>query len=207
MKEDIKEIENVCNNNTFINKDRWNYLYKDNDKVIDYLRSLNLKKIYVTGELSSILYGYINVYGNDFDTEIIDYNLDKIKELTDNGEIVLDSSLNGLELKEILFNDNLISLTKLCENVEYYYFVNKLCQKLDVTVFEFPDSKYIASFSLEEKQRLNSKIGYICYLSKYNKDDGITKLLNSIYGEDFMTKFFNLENISPGTIIQNVIYR
>ena len=85
MKEDIKEIENVWNNNTFINKDRWNYLYKDNDKVIDYLRSLNLKKIYVTGELSSILYGYINVYGNDFDTEIIDYNLDKIKELTDNG--------------------------------------------------------------------------------------------------------------------------
>ena len=78
MKEDIKEIENVWNNNTFINKDRWNYLYKDNDKVIDYLRSLNLKKIYVTGELSSILYGYINVYGNDFDTEIIDYNLDKI---------------------------------------------------------------------------------------------------------------------------------
>lgn len=25
MKEDIKEIENVWNNNTFINKDRWNY--------------------------------------------------------------------------------------------------------------------------------------------------------------------------------------
>lgn len=48
MKEDIKGIENVWNNNTFINKDRWNYLYKDNDKVIDYLRSLNLKKIYVT---------------------------------------------------------------------------------------------------------------------------------------------------------------
>ena len=207
MKEDIKEIENVWNNNTFINKDRWNYLYKDNDKVINYLRSLNLKKIYVTGELSSILYGYINVYGNDFDTEIIDYNLDKIKELTDNGEIVLDSSLNGLKLKEILFNDNLISLTKLCENVEYYYFVDKLCQKLDVTVFEFPDSKDIASFSLEEKQRLNSKIGYIYYLSKYNKDDGITKLLNSIYGEDFMTKFCDLENISPGTIIQNGICR
>ena len=102
-----------------------NASFEANDKVIDYLRSLNLKKIYVTGELSSILYGYINVYGNDFDTEIIDYNLDKIKELTDNGEIVLDSSLNGLKLKEILFNDNLISLTKLCENVEYYYFVNK----------------------------------------------------------------------------------
>ena len=207
MEEDIKEIENVWNNNTFIDKYRWNYLYKDNDKVIDYLRSLNLKKIYVTGELSSILYNYINVYGNDFETEIIDYDLDRIKEIIDNGETVLDSCLNGLTLKEILFNDNLISLTRLCESVEYYYFANKLSKKLDVTLFEFPNSDDITSFSLEERKRLDSKIGYIYYLSQYNKDEKITKLLNCIYGEDFMTNFCGLENISPGTIIQDGICR
>ncbi|MDY3800957.1 MAG: hypothetical protein SOZ95_02855 [Bacilli bacterium] len=207
MQQDIKEIENVWSNNTYIDKHRWNYLYKDNDKVIDYLRSLNLKKIYITGELSNILYSYINVYGNDFEVEVIDYDLDIVKKLIDNNEIVLDTCLNGLKLKEILFNKNLISLTKLCENVEYYYFVKKLSKKLDITVFEFPSSDDITSFSLEERKRLDSKIGYIYYLSKYNIDEEITKLLNSIYGESFMTKFCGLENISPGTIIQNGICR
>ena len=206
MQQDIKEIENVWSNNTYIDKHRWNYLYKDNDKVIDYLRSLNLKKIYITGELSNILYSYINVYGNDFEVEVIDYALDIVKKLIDNNEIVLDTCLNGLKLKEILFNKNLISLTKLCENVEYYYFVKKLSKKLDITVFEFPSTDDITSFSLEQRKRLDSKIGYIYYLSKYNIDEEITKLLNSIYGESFMTKFCGLENISPGTIIFTSFY-
>lgn len=83
--------------------------------------------------------------------EVIDYDLDIVKKLIDNNEIVLDTCLNGLKLKEILFNKNLISLTKLCENVEYYYFVKKLSKKLDITVFEFPSSDDISSFSLEER--------------------------------------------------------
>lgn len=126
MQQDIKEIENVWSNNTYIDKHRWNYLYKDNDKVIDY-------------------------------------DLDIVKKLIDNNEILLDTCLKGLKLKEILFNKNLISLSKLFENVEYYYFVKKLSKKLDITVFEFPSSDDITSFSLEERKKLDSKIGYILF--------------------------------------------
>lgn len=207
MKNDIKDTVNVWNNNTFINKERWNFLYSDNDNFIDYLRKLNLDRIFIVGELSSELYNYINVYGNNFETIKIDYDIKRIRQLVDNGEFVLDTSLNSLKLKEIVFGNNYISLTKLCENVDFFYFVNKFSKTNDVTVFEFPDNRDINTFTSKEKERIDKKVNYIFYLNEYGKNQEITNLLDNIYGKDFMNRFSGLNNISPGTIIQNGVCR
>ena len=74
-------------------------------------------------------------------------------------------------------------------------------------MYEYPDLTDINTFTSEEQERINSRINYIFYLNQYGIDNNITNLLNSIYGKEFMEKFNGLENISPGTIIQNGICR
>lgn len=57
---------------TSIDSNRWKCLYANNDKVISYIRSLNPTKVFIMGNLSQELYNYINVYGNNFSTTILE---------------------------------------------------------------------------------------------------------------------------------------
>ena len=97
MKEDVREVSDLWNNNTFINKDRWKVLYSNNDKLINYLKSLNIKKLYITGDLSFELYNYINVYGNDFEVIKMDFDPVVISKLISEGNCVLDTSIESLK--------------------------------------------------------------------------------------------------------------
>lgn len=207
MKEDAREVSDLWNNNTFINKDRWKALYSNNDKLINSLKSLNIKKLYITGDLSFELYNYINVYGNDFEVIKMDFDPVVISKLISEGNCVLDTSIESLKLKEIVFKNNYSSLNEICKYAEYYYFTNVFCKENKVYVYEYPDLTDINTFTSEEQERINSRINYIFYLNQYGIDNNITNLLNSIYGKEFMEKFNGLENISPGTIIQNGICR
>lgn len=204
---------------TSIDSSRWKFLYSDNDKIINYLRSINPQKIYIMGNLAKQLYNYINVYGNSFESIVVSLSYENyLKMLQEEQVLIIDTNNFSLGLKqEILRKQRLVSnekcqyfnINELCNQAEIYYFVktflnNELYESI---VFEFPDYDQFEELTFSEQLRIKSKVNYIYYLSNYTKDAEIKKLLESVMGEDFINNYSECQNLSPGTILKNGICR
>lgn len=213
----LAKTQNSAWKTTIIDSSRWRYLYKDNDKVIKYLRSLKPKKVYIIGELSNELYNYINVYGNDFETIILPNNCNSYVDfIASPNSILIDSNNVHPSIKKEIFKESLpqttcnlkiIDINDLCDEVEIYYFVADVLRnsKFDVTVFEFPDTSLFDNLTKEEQDRINSDLNYIYYLNEASKNPEINKLLEKVLGELYNEDYVSQENLSPGTILKNGI--
>ena len=121
--------------NKFDIKRRFNDLYKDNDKINNYLRSLNIKKIVIFGSLKEMLSNHIDMYGNDFEI-IIGKDINDFYNSIGDNTLIIDTDSEICDLKKKLYNSynlingntsgKLLSLEELCENSECYYFVNTI---------------------------------------------------------------------------------
>ena len=86
--------------NTSIDSTRWKFLYANNDKIINYLRSKKMKKVFVRGGLSQELFDYINVYGNEFSTSIIPIDYDNyLSSILEEESLLIDTDLFSMDLK------------------------------------------------------------------------------------------------------------
>lgn len=213
----LAKTQNSAWKATIIDSNRWKCLYSGNDKVIKYLRNLKPKKVYIIGELSTELYNYINVYGNDFETIILPNTCESyINFINIPDSILIDTNNIHPSIKKEIFkenlpqttcNPNIVDINDLCDEVENYYFVTEILRnsKLDVTVFEFPDTSLFNNLTKEEQDRINSNLNYIYYLNEASKNPEINKLLKKVLGELYNENYVREENLSPGTILKNGI--
>lgn len=204
---------------TSIDSNRWKCLYANNDKVISYIRSLNPTKVFIMGNLSQELYNYINVYGNNFSTTILETSYENyLKTLTEPCSLLIDTNNNSKKLKNeierrIRFESSdiskKISIDELCNESEFYYFVNSFLKNksYETIVFEFPDKTQISNLSFSERLRMEAKINYVYYLSNYKNDPEVKKLIKSVMGELFTDDYLEKKNLSPGTILKNGVCR
>ncbi len=202
---------------TTIDLNRWKCLYSDNDKIIKYLRNIKPVKVYILGELSTELYNYINVYGNEFQTILLPNCFDSYANfIYEQNSILIDTnSIHACIKKEIIeenqllniSNSKIIDINKLCDEAEIYYFITEILtsNKYDITIFEFPDTNKFKNLNQEEQNRINSNLNYIYYLNEATKNPKINELLKKVLGELYNEKYVNHENLSPGTILKNGI--
>ncbi len=204
---------------TSIDSNRWKYLYVNNDKVVNYLRSKKPKEVFVMGELSQEVYNYINVYGNEFSTYMIpdDYT-SYLNAISTDGALLIDTNLFSIELKKEIerhcrfdgrLSSSILNINELCNEAEIYYFVNSFLKNksFETIIFEFPDKEQFTQLTFGEKLRMKAKVNYIYYLSNYMNDSEVKKLIETVMGDLFIEDYIDKENLSPGTILKNGICR
>lgn len=204
---------------TSIDLNRWEFLYANNDKIINYIRSKKVETVFIMGHLSQKLYNYINVYGNDFETVLLETSYDNYLEaISHYNSLLIDTDNNAQQLKKEIvkkvrlerFNiSKNMSINELCNEAEIYYFVNEFLKykDYDIVVFEFPDKEQITNLSFSEKLRMAAKVNYIYYLSNYKNDLEIRNLVKTVLGDLFTEDYIDRKNLSPGTILKNGICR
>ncbi len=223
MVEYQKELEKKNNSSdwkdTSIDLERWKFLYANNDKIINYVRSQNPETVFIMGKMALELYNYINVYGNKFNTILLETSYDSyFKALSQPNSLLIDTDNNSKKLKEEIVKkvrfekldiSKNVSINELCNEAEIYYFVNEFlkCKNCDTFIFEFPDKEQITNLSFSEKLRMAAKVNYIYYLSNYKDDLEVRKLLETVLGDLFTKDYINKKNLSPGTYLKNGICR
>lgn len=204
---------------TLIDLQRWRHLYSNNDKIINYIRSIKPKTVYIIGELSEELYNYINVYGNEFETIILPNTYESIANFASQQNAILIDT-NGLpqHFKNECFKNvtatissssQMIDISELCNEAEVYYFITEILTNAnyDVTLFEFPDNDQFTNLTAEEQQRIKSNANYIYYLSEADNNPKIKELIKRVMGDLFEEDYLRKEGLSPGTILKNGICR
>lgn len=197
-----------------IDNDRWDYLYKDNDKVIDYLRSQKMKKVIVLGSLKEKVFNYIKMYGNEFEVENDINNIEDYLKSVNEDCLIIDTDNSLIEFKKELIrsknilscvkdSNNILSLNELCNYSEYFYFINTLNNKIDIHVFYFPDIKEMENITYEEKLRIAFDHHYRYYYDRYRENKKIKNLLQMVLGDLFSDEFIESRNYMPNIILRN----
>ena len=191
-------------NSLDIDFNRWDYLYKDNDKVIDYLKSLNLTKVIILGSLKEKVCNYIKKYGSNI--RVLD-NIDTLEDylkISKEDVLIIDTDNNLVEFKKKLVKtNNVISLNELCNYSEYFYFVNTLSKNIPLHVFTFPDIQELEYLTEEEKLRIAFDHHYRYYYERYKENKEIKKLLETVLGDLFSDEFIDSRNYMPNIILRN----
>lgn len=183
------------NSKLIIGIERWKALYKDNNKMIDYIRSLQLKKIILIGKNATYLSEQISIYGNDFDVEVIDSNVEVSK--SDDRVMILDCDSES--------NDpNIVTLNELCRKTELYYFVNSFSKQPDinVSVFEIPAISNLENITEEEMKRIEFDHHYRYYYDRYKDNEDIRNLLINVLGNLFSDEFILSRNYMPNVYLR-----
>lgn len=183
--------------------ERWNALYKLNDKIIKYLKSLNYKTIIVTGPYKEQISNELTRYGTNLN--ILCLNEDDIQKLDKDSSLIIDTNNHISELKRKIFNQVVFSLNELCENAEYYYFVNEISKNnsIGIQVFEFPDIKEFTNLTEDEKRRIEFDHHYRYYYERYKDNEEIANLLSRVLGNLFTDEFIESRNHMPNVYLKN----
>ena len=198
-------MSNIIDNNIKSNPldmtyDRWKLLYKNNDKIIDYLRSLNIDKVIILGNMKDQLYNYIKMYGNKFD--VVD-NINNINNFLNC--LIIDTDNNSIQFKNNSIN--ILSLNELCNFSEYFYFINKICNNHDIHIhtFDFPNIDSLSNLTEDEIKRIKFDHHYRYYYERYKSDDKIYELLKNVFQDLFSDEFIISRNYMPNMILRNGI--
>ena len=200
--------------NKFDIKRRFNDLYKDNDKINNYLRSLNIKKIVIFGSLKEMLSNHIDMYGNDFEI-IIGKDINDFYNSIGDNTLIIDTDSEICDLKKKLYNSynlingntsgKLLSLEELCENSEYYYFVNTIATnpKINISILEFPNTYELENLTDDEKSRIEFDHLYRYYYERYKTNPYIDSILRKVFGELYSDEFILSRNYMPNVYIKS----
>lgn len=183
--------------------ERWNALYKHNDKIVKYLKSLKYKNIIVTGPYRKQLSNEIVMYGSELN--VLSLSEEEFVDLQIDNALVIDTNNHISELKRMIFNRDVLSVNELCENAEYYYFVNSISKNpnIGIQVFEFPDIEELTNLTDDEKRRIKFDHHYRYYYDRYKDDKRIEELLRRVFGNLFSDEFIESRNRMPGVYLKN----
>lgn len=184
---------------------RFDDLYQDNDKIIHYLRSLNIKRIAIFGSQREKFANYIDMYGNTFEV-VTGESIDQFMEELDSNTLIIDTDSEIISLKEKLFESfqltykkearKPISLEELCNLSEYYYFVHtvKDIPGISVSVLSFPDIQSLQNLTDEEKFRIAFDHHYRYYYDRYKDNPYIDSILRNVFGPFYSDEFIESRN-------------
>lgn len=212
----IKKIENKND----ITIERWKALYSHNDKINDYLLSLNVKRIIIYGKEKEIVFNNIKMYGNDFEVELGNEDINGFISLLSKDNILIidtDSSITKLKSKiEDAYDlvnikpssKKVLSLFELSRKAELYYFINNFIKKnqLEFFIFDFPDISQLDFLTHEEKLRITFDHHYRYYYDRYKSDEKINQLLKNVLGSLYSEEFILSRNYLPNVILKNGCY-
>lgn len=132
-----KNLKNIFPNedynpksNFFMDKNRWDILYKNNNDVINFINKQNIKHIITTGDFGEYIYYYIKKYGTDIDVIFIPN--DQFSEIPDKYRdyVVIDANNESSLLRSKMIVDNYYySLLNFCDLVEIDLFNTNFLQK------------------------------------------------------------------------------
>lgn len=208
---ELKLIQN--DNKLWINKKRWDSLYKNNKKISKALEQLEFKKIYIMGTLKSKVYNYI-VINTKYNCFKIDSNKEEfISKINEKDSIIIDTdNINNdyrrwlVDLQKYNMNNEIgkyITIKELCDYSELIYFkefYNNSCY--NTILFEFQVPEDLTNLSFSEKLRIAFDKHYRYYYSNLS-DPEVRKIVKNVLGDMFNTEFINSRNEMTGTILKN----
>ena len=208
---ELKLIQN--DNKLWINKKRWDSLYKNNKKISKALEQLEFKKIYIMGTLKSKVYNYI-VINTKYNCFKIDSNKEEfISKINEKDSIIIDTdNINNdyrrwlVDLQKYNMNNEIgkyITIKELCDYSELIYFkefYNNSCY--NTILFEFQVPEDLTNLSFSEKLRITFDKHYRYYYSNLS-DPEVRKIVKNVLGDMFNTEFINSRNEMTGTILKN----
>ena len=185
--------------------ERFKALYNDNDIISNYLKSLNLDTIYVTGVQKEYVYNSIKMYGLNADVVIVeDKDVPGLLNNPGDNKIIIDTTSFSTELlnkinniKEL--NYRILNLKELSRYAEIYHFVNTTSKREDVKsiVFQFPDINELINLTPEEKERIVFDHYYKYYFDAYLKHGEYKELLQKVFKEFFTREFIESRYTMP----------
>lgn len=197
----------------WITKNRWNILYKDNNKVAMTLNKYKFKEIYVMGNLKSLLYNYI-IINTGFKCFKLDSNRnDFISIINKNDTLIIDTDNINLDYKKWIYdlqkyNTNIsygkfISIKELCdysELINFKKFYNN--PNFNCYIFEFQTPETLNNLSFNEKLRISFDKHYRYYYSNLDNPE-IYKIVKKVLGKNFTADFIKSRSEMTGSILKN----
>lgn len=197
----------------WITKDRWNILYKDNNKVAMALNKYKFEEIYVMGKLKSLLYNYI-IINTDYKCCKLDSNRsDFISIINKNNTLIIDTDNVNLDYKKWIYdlqkyNTNIscgkfISIKELCNHSELIKFKNFYNNpNFSCYIFEFQTPETLNNLSFNEKLRISFDKHYRYYYSNLDNLE-IYKIVKKVLGRNFTPDFIKSRSEMTGSILKN----
>lgn len=214
----ILEYNKLKKDNLEVDLSRYNILYSDNNLIIDYIRTMNIKKIYILNDVDNVFYYSILMYGNDFEI-IQNYKLKKVEDLVNilkcKNTLVIDCNNKLSYYKKIIFqsvkltnginNSMFSSLNDLCKNAELYFFVEKILtnNKIKTFIFSLPKIEELTNITEEEKIRIKFDHHYRYYYDRYKDNKNIKALLKKVFSKYFSDEFIESRNHLPNVIMKS----
>ena len=200
--------ERIDWNNLNITDKRFKELYCNNDKIMNYLKKLNYKKIIICGKNSDMVYDYINLYGSDIELIKADIDFTTLMKIPKD-VFIIDTNVESVRMKNYVLKNNYSNysnLNQLCSDAEIDYFKdNYIDKELNTFIFSFPDKEEFTNLNDEEKERISNNLNYIYYFQNMNHDDSIRNMLINILGEKLILRYKDGVSLTPSTILRNGI--
>lgn len=197
----------------WITKNRWDILYKDNNKVAIALDKYMFKEIYVMGSLKSKIYNYI-IINTDFKCFKLDSNKDSfISTINKDDVLIIDTDNINLDYKKWIYdiqkyNTNnscgeFISIKELCDYSELINFKELYDNSnFNCCIFEFQTPETLKNLSFNEKLRISFDKHYRYYYSNLDNPE-IYKIVRKVLGKDFTPEFIKSRGEMTGSILKN----
>ena len=179
---------------------RWKILYEKNDFINDYIKTLGLTSILISGKHQKKLSDYFSKYGNDFSCELI--TIDDELEVDPNA-LILDTDSNSSELKLKLLRKKGINkyynLLDLCDAAEIIYFFNNIYnnKSLNVITYKIPEIEEldIAESDIAIKQDMRYRDYFMNMFNKKEYYELIQEVLGQNFNLEFIRNIMNPPNI------------
>lgn len=196
-----------------INKERWYLLYKSNDKINNYINTLNYKKIVLFGKRTEIVINYFKLYNPCIEIKVCN-TVDDLIKYSNQSVLIIDTDSEIYKLKEKIYNNQLLlhklpskimSLNELCKYSEYLYFINKIYKNKDLSVFvyNYPSIEEYENLTDDEKIRIAFDHHYRYYYDRYKTNKTIDKLLKKVFKKLYSDEFILSRNYLPNVYLKN----
>lgn len=207
-----KDYEEV-NNKLDINEERFYLLYKSNDKLINYIKTLDYKKIVLLGFHTDTIINYFKLFDDSYDIKICNDINEYINYLKED-VLIIDTNSSIIKFKKMLYDNNkllyklnskLMSLKELCDYAEYYYFINNIYKNknLKVYVYNYPSIDEYTNLTDDEKIRIAFDHHYRYYYDRYKNNKTIDKLLRKVFKDLYSDEFILSRNYLPNVYLKN----
>ena len=199
-----------------MNEERWEKLYSKNTKSIEYINSLNVKKICVCGKFGKSIVDYIKSY--NIQCDFIDNSYDTFCHAVKNYDFIIDVDYENFEFKKSILamfqalnqekiSTKYINLYDFCNNVELFCFAKMFAQnKTKMFFFEFPAVDTFKNLNQQEKYRIAFDKSYRYYYANKNMPE-IKNLLKKVLKKDYSDDFIKSRNFMAGLEFKNGICR
>ena len=202
---DIREISRKVDSRYSFNIERFKCLYDQNDIIINYLKSLNLSTIYVSGNEKEYLIRFIKMYG--LPIEVKEINDDEICDLLSKkylNTLIIDTTGFNIELyKKInsIMGENYLvyDLNQLAELAEIFNFATKFSKQEEIKtfVFRYPEINELTNLTEEEHKRIEFDHYYKYYYDGYLNNGKFEGLLKKVFKEFFSREFIKSRYTMP----------